>query len=43
MAGNSAARRMMVQVAGQYQHIVRIRLIAACRQYGCPKAVADIT
>jgi transposase len=41
-AGNSAARRMLVEVAWHYQHAARVSPIIARRQDGCPKAVTDI-
>ncbi|MGH8803135.1 MAG: IS110 family transposase [Polaromonas sp.] len=41
-AGNSAARRMLVEVAWHYQHSPRVSLIIATRQDQLPKAVTDI-
>jgi transposase len=41
-AGNSAARRMLVEVAWHYQHAARVSPIIARRHDGCPKAVTDI-
>ena len=41
-AGNSAARRMLVEVAWHYQHPARITPIIAARQDHLPKAVTDI-
>ena len=41
-AGNSAARRMLVEVAWHYQHPARITPIIATRQDHLPKAVTDI-
>ena len=41
-AGNSAARRMRVEVACHYQHSPRVSPIIATRQDGLPKAVTDI-
>jgi len=41
-AGNSAARRMLVEVAWHYQHSPRVSPIIARRQYHLPKAVTDI-
>ena len=41
-AGNSAARRMLVEVAWHYQHSPRVSPIIATRQDGLPKAVTDI-
>jgi transposase len=41
-AGNSAARRMLVEVARHYQHSARITPIIATRQDQLPKAVTDI-
>ena len=41
-AGNSAARRMLVEVAWHYQHSARVSLIIATRQDQVPKAVTDI-
>jgi transposase len=41
-AGNSAARRMLVEVAWHYQHGARITPIIATRQDQLPKAVTDI-
>ena len=41
-AGNSAARRMLVEVAWHYQHSARITPIIATRQDQLPKAVTDI-
>jgi transposase len=41
-AGNSAARRMLVEVAWHYQHAARVSPIIATRQDQLPKAVTDI-
>jgi len=41
-AGNSAARRMLVEIAWHYQHPARITPIIARRQAELPKAVTDI-
>jgi transposase len=41
-AGNSAARRMLVEVAWHYQHSPRVSPIIATRQDGLPGAVTDI-
>jgi transposase len=41
-AGNSAARRMLVEVAWHYQHSPRVTPIIAKRQDELPKAVTDI-
>jgi transposase len=41
-AGNSAARRMLVEVAWHYQHSPRVTPIIATRQEHLPKAVTDI-
>ena len=41
-AGNSAARRMLVEVAWHYQHSPRVSPIIATRQDHLPKAVTDI-
>jgi len=41
-AGNSAARRMLVEIAWHYQHSARVSPIIATRQDQCPKAVTDI-
>lgn len=41
-AGNSAARRMLVEVAWHYQHSARVTPIIATRQDHLPKAVTDI-
>lgn len=41
-AGNSAARRMLVEVAWHYQHAPRVSPIIATRQDQLPKAVTDI-
>jgi transposase len=41
-AGNSAARRMLVEVAWHYQHNARVSPIIAVRHDGLPKAVTDI-
>ena len=41
-AGNSSARRAMVEAAWAYQHPARITPIIARRQGGLPKAVLDI-
>lgn len=41
-AGNSAARRMLVEVAWHYQHSPRVSPIIAARQDQLPKAVTDI-
>ncbi len=41
-AGNSAARRMLVEVAWHYQHSPRVSPIIATRQDTLPKAVTDI-
>lgn len=41
-AGNSAARRMLVEVAWHYQHNARVSPIIAVRQDGLPQAVTDI-
>jgi transposase len=41
-AGNSAARRMLVEVAWHYQHSPRVSLIIAARQDQLPKEVTDI-
>ena len=41
-AGNSAARRMLVEMAWHYQHAARVTPIIAKRQEDLPKAVTDI-
>ena len=41
-AGNSTARRMMVEIAWHYQHPARVTPIIATRQDQLPKAVTDI-
>ena len=41
-AGNSAARRMLVEVAWHYQHPARVTPIIARRQDELPKVVTDI-
>ena len=41
-AGNSAARRMLVEVAWQYRLDARVSPIIAARQVGLPTAVTDI-
>lgn len=41
-AGNSAARRMLVEIAWHYQHSPRVSPIIATRQDQVPKAVTDI-
>jgi transposase len=41
-AGNSAARRMLVEVAWHYQHSARVSPIIATRQDPLPKAITDI-
>ena len=41
-AGNSAARRMLVEVAWHYQHSPRVSPIIAARQDDLPKEVTDI-
>ena len=41
-AGNSAARRMLVEVAWHYQHSPRVSPIIATRQDRLPKEVTDI-
>ena len=41
-AGNSAARRMLVEIAWHYQHSPRVSPIIAARQDELPKAVTDI-
>jgi transposase len=41
-AGNSAARRMLVEVAWHYQHSPRVTPIIATRQDQLPKAVTDV-
>jgi transposase len=41
-AGNSAARRMLVEIAWHYQHSPRVSPIIATRQDQMPKAVTDI-
>ena len=41
-AGNSAARRTLVEVAWHYQHAARLTPIIARRQAQLPKAVTDI-
>ncbi len=41
-AGNSAARRMLVEVAWHYQHSPRVSPVIAARQDQLPKAVTDI-
>jgi transposase len=41
-AGNSAARRMLVEVAWHYQHAPRVSPIIAARQDQLPQAVTDI-
>ena len=41
-AGNSAARRMLVEMAWHYQHPARVTPIIARRQDELPKAVTDI-
>ena len=41
-AGNSAARRMLVEIAWHYQHSPRVSPIIATRQDQVPKEVTDI-
>jgi len=41
-AGNSAARRMLVEIAWHYQHSPRVSPIIAARQDRLPKAITDI-
>jgi len=41
-AGNSAARRMLVEIAWHYQHGPRVSPIIATRQDQLPKAITDI-
>ncbi len=41
-AGNSAARRMLVEVAWHYQHEARVSPVIAKRQDGLPTTVTDI-
>ena len=41
-AGNSAARRMLVEIAWHYQHAARVSPIIAARQAGLPKPITDI-
>jgi transposase len=41
-AGNSAARRMLVEIAWHYQHPARVTPIIATRQDQLPKAITDI-
>jgi transposase len=41
-AGNSVARRMLVEVAWHYQHSPRVSPIIAIRQDQLPKAITDI-
>ena len=41
-AGNSAARRMLVEVAWHYQHAPRVSPVIATRHAGLPQAVTDI-
>lgn len=41
-AGNSAARRMLVEIAWHYQHSPRVSPIIATRQDQLPKAITDI-
>ena len=41
-AGNSAARRMLVEIAWHYQHSPRVSPIIATRQDRLPKAITDI-
>jgi transposase len=41
-AGNSAARRMLVEVAHQYRNPARVSPIIARRQAALPKAITDI-
>ena len=41
-AGNSAARRMLVEIAWHYQHSPRVSAAIATRQDELPKAVTDI-
>jgi len=41
-AGNSAARRMLVEIAWHYQHSPRVSPIIAARQHHLPPAVTDI-
>ena len=41
-AGNSAARRMLVEVAHLYRHPARVSAVIAKRQTESPKAVTDI-
>jgi len=41
-AGNSAARRMLVEIAGHYQHGARVSASIATRHDQLPKAVTDI-
>lgn len=41
-AGNSAARRMLVEIAWHYQHPARVTPIIATRQDRLPKEITDI-
>ena len=41
-AGNSAARRMLVEVAWHYQHSARVSPTIAARQDQLPRAITDI-
>ena len=41
-AGNSAARRMLVEIAWHYQHGPRVSPIIATRQDQLPRAITDI-
>jgi transposase len=41
-AGNSAARRMLVEIAWHYQHSPRVSPVIATRHDQRPKAVTDI-
>lgn len=41
-AGNSAARRMLVEIAWHYQHSARVSPIIATRQDQLPKEITDI-
>jgi len=41
-AGNSAARRMMVEIAWHYQHSARVSPVIATRQDQLPPAITDI-
>ena len=41
-AGNSAARRMLVEIAWHYRHGARVSATIATRQAELPKAVTDI-